>query len=115
MHPSLSRKRYHWGKTIICIDQKKTMKHYGIERQALAVAMIPVLILAVLAESSFLYYRMGEQDQWLLDRANLVARQLSESCRFADFISNSNLLQQLADGAMWQKDIQSEALAKLPT
>ena len=86
------------------------MKRYGIERQALAVALIPVLILAVLVESAFLYYRMGEQDQGLLDRAELIARQLAASSEYAVFASNQNVLQQLADGVMWQKDVEAVRL-----
>jgi hypothetical protein len=39
------------------------MKHFGIERQALAVALIPVLILAVLVESAFLYAYSDEREQ----------------------------------------------------
>ena len=86
------------------------MKRYGIERQALAVALIPVLILAVLVESAFLYYRMGEQDQGLLDRAELIARQLAASSEYAVFVSNQGVLQQLADGVMWQKDVEAVRL-----
>ncbi|GAB4119889.1 MAG: hypothetical protein Fur0026_10470 [Sideroxydans sp.] len=86
------------------------MKHYGIERQALAVAMIPVLILAVLVESAFLYYRMGEEDQALLDRAELIAGQLAVSSEYAVFAANQGVLQQLVDGVMWQKDVQAVRL-----
>lgn len=81
------------------------MKHYGIERLALAVALIPVLILAALVESAFLYYRIGEQDQALLDRAKLIARQLAASSEYAVFSANHIMLQKLAEGVSWQKDV----------
>lgn len=81
------------------------MKHYGIERLALAVALIPVLILAALVESAFLYYRIGEQDQALQDRAELIARQLAASSEYAVFSANHTMLQKLAEGVSWQKDV----------
>ncbi|GAB1232130.1 hypothetical protein UT4_05960 [Ferrigenium sp. UT4] len=83
------------------------MKHYGIQRQALAVAMIPVLILAALLEGAFLYYRMGEEDRALLDRAELIAKQLAVSSEYAVFAANQGALQQLLEGVMWQKDVQA--------
>lgn len=86
------------------------MKNYGIERQALAVALIPVLILAVLVESAFLYFRMGEQDQGLLDRAELIARQLVASSEYAVFAANQSVLQQLAESVVWQKDVEAVRL-----
>ncbi len=86
------------------------MQRYGIERQALAVALIPVLILAVLVETAFLYYRMSEQDQGLLDRAELIARQLAASSEYAVFAANGLVLQQLVNGVMAQKDVQAVQL-----
>ncbi|GAB1233951.1 ATP-binding protein [Ferrigenium sp. UT5] len=83
------------------------MKHYGIQRQALAVALIPVLILAALLEGAFLYYRMGEEDRALLDRAELIAKQLAVSSEYAVFAANQGALQQLLEGVMWQKDVQA--------
>lgn len=81
------------------------LNKYGIERQALAVALIPVLILAVLVESAFLYYRMSEQEQGLRDRAELIARQLAASSEYALFSANRGVLQQLADGVLLQRDV----------
>lgn len=81
------------------------MKRFGIERQALAVALIPVLILAVLVESAFLYFRFDEQELMLHDRAELIARQLASSCEFAVFSANRSVLQQLTEGVLWQKDV----------
>ncbi len=89
------------------------MKHYGIERQALAVALIPVLVLAVLVESVFLYYRMGEQDQSLRDRAELIARQLAASSEYAVFADNRDVLRQLADSVLWQKDVLAVRLSDI--
>ncbi len=81
------------------------MKRFGIERQALAVALIPVLILAVLLESAFLYFRLDEQEQILQDRAELIAQQLASSSEFAVFSANRSVLQQLTEGVLWQKDV----------
>ena len=54
------------------------MKKHGIERQALAAALIPILILiltlilSVLLESYYIYTRIVDLDRALFDRAKLI-------------------------------------------
>ncbi len=81
------------------------MKKYGIERQTMAVALIPILILAVLLEGSFIFARFADLDQALKDRAGLIARQLASSSEYAAFSGNRILLQQQADVALAQQDV----------
>jgi signal transduction histidine kinase len=83
------------------------MRKFGIERQAMAVALVPILILAILLESSFIFVRIVDLDQALLDRARLIARQLASSSEYAAFSGNRQLLQQQADVAMAQQDVVS--------
>ncbi|MDD2700551.1 MAG: ATP-binding protein [Sideroxydans sp.] len=81
------------------------MKSYGIERQAMAVALIPILILAVLLETSYILSRMADLDRALKDRASLIARQLASSSEYAAFSGNRVLLQQQAEVALAQQDV----------
>lgn len=81
------------------------MKKFGIERQTMAVALIPILILAVLLETSFILARIADLDQALKDRASLIARQLASSSEYAAFSGNRILLQQQAEVALAQQDV----------
>lgn len=81
------------------------MKKFGIERQTMAVALIPILILAVLLETSFILARIADLDQSLKDRASLIARQLASSSEYAAFSGNRVLLQQQAEVALAQQDV----------
>jgi signal transduction histidine kinase len=81
------------------------MKKFGIERQTMAVALIPILILAVLLETSFILARIADLDQALKDRASLIARQLASSSEYAAFAGNRVLLQQQAEVALAQQDV----------
>jgi signal transduction histidine kinase len=81
------------------------MKKFGIERQAMAVALVPILILAILLETSFIFARIVDLDQTLLDRARLISSQLASSSEYAAFSGNRQLLQQQADVALAQQDV----------
>lgn len=81
------------------------MKKYGIERQTMTVALIPILILAVLLETSFILGRIADLDQALKERASLIARQLASSSEYAAFSGNRVLLQQQAEVALAQQDV----------
>ncbi len=81
------------------------MKKYGIERQTMAVALIPILILAVLLETSFILSRIADLDRVLKDRASLIARQLASSSEYAAFSGNRVLLQQQAEVVLAQQDV----------
>ncbi|MDO8311214.1 MAG: ATP-binding protein [Sideroxyarcus sp.] len=83
------------------------MKKHGIESQALAVALIPILILGILLESYFIYTRIGDLDRAMFDRAKLIVRQLASSSEYAVFSGNRSLLQQQVDVAFAQQDVDS--------
>jgi signal transduction histidine kinase len=83
------------------------MKKHGIERQALAAALIPILILSVLLESYYIYTRIVDLDRALFDRAKLIVRQLATSSEYAVFSGNRSLLQQQVDLAFAQQDVNS--------
>ncbi len=83
------------------------MKKHGIERQTLAVAVIPILILALLLESYFTYTRFADLDRALFDRAKLIVHQLASSSEYPVFSGNQGLLQQQVDAAFAQQDVNS--------
>ncbi len=83
------------------------MKKHGIERQSLAIALIPILILGILLESHFIYTRNGDLDRAMFERAKLIVRQLASSSEYAVFSGNRSLLQQQVDVALAQQDVNS--------
>ncbi len=83
------------------------MKQHGIERQTLAVAVIPILILALLLESYFTYTRFADLDRALFERAKLIVHQLATTSEYPVFSGNNGLLQQQVDTAFAQQDVNS--------
>lgn len=83
------------------------MKQHGIERQTLAIAVIPILILALLLEGYFTYTRFADLDLALFERSKLIVRQLASSSEYPVFSGNLGLLQQQVDTAFSQPDVNS--------
>lgn len=83
------------------------MKQHGIERQTLAVAIIPILVLALLLESFFTFTRFADLDRALFERGKLILRQLASSSEYPVFSGNQGLLQQQVDIAFSQQDVNS--------
>jgi len=81
------------------------MKRYGIERQTLLIALIPILVMAVLLENYFIYSRFADLDDALLERSKMMAHQLASSSEYAVFSGNITLLQQNSNDALAQQDV----------
>lgn len=81
------------------------MKHFGIERQAQLIALLPILVIAALLESYFIYARFDDLDRALLERSQLLARQLASSSEYAVFSGDSALLKQHVDSALSFPDV----------
>ena len=81
------------------------MIQHGIERQTLAIAMIPILILALLLEGYFTYIRFADLDRGLFERAKLIVRQLASASEYPVFSCNQGLLQQQVEIAFSQPDV----------
>jgi two-component system, sensor histidine kinase len=79
----------------------------GIERQTLAVAAIPMLVLAVLLESYFTYVSFSDMDRNLSERAKLIVRQLASSSEYPVFSGNLTLLQRQVGIAFSHQDVKS--------
>ncbi len=86
------------------------MRKHGIERQALAAALIPILILSVLLEGYYIYTRIVDLDRAMFDRSKLIVHQLATSSEYAVFSGNRSLLQQQVDLAFAQQDVNSVAV-----
>lgn len=83
------------------------MKNFGIERQAQLIALIPILLIATLLESYFVYSRFEDLDHALLERSQLVARQLASSSEYSVFSGDSTLLKQHVDLTLSFQDVLS--------
>ncbi len=81
------------------------MRHYGIERQTLLVALIPILMMAVLLENYFIYTHFADLDVALLERSQMMVHQLASSSEYAVFSGNGALLQQNVDTTLAQHDV----------
>ena len=83
------------------------MKRYGIEKQILLVALIPVLMMAVLLENYFIYSRFADLDSALRERSELLVKQFVASSEYEIFSGNLAALQQNVDAVLAQPDIVS--------
>lgn len=86
------------------------MKRYGIERKTLLVTLIPILVMAILLESYFLFTRFGDLDNSLLERSQLLTHQLASSCEYAVFSGSTSLLKQNVDAALSFHDVKAIAV-----
>ena len=86
------------------------MKHHGIERHTLLVALIPVLVLALLMESYSIYMRFADLDRSLLERSQMMVRQLASNSEYAVFSGNTALLTQNINTALAQQDVSKVAV-----
>jgi two-component system CheB/CheR fusion protein len=81
------------------------MKPFGIEKQVLLVALIPVLLMTVLLSNYFIFSRFGDLDEALDERSQLLVKQLASSSEYAVFSNNRELLQQEVDTVLTQQDV----------
>ena len=83
------------------------MKKFGIERQALAIVLIPILLLSVLMEGQFIYTLNADLDHAMSERAKLIVGQLASSSEYSVFSGNQTLLQQQVEISLAQQDVGS--------
>ncbi|TXT24308.1 MAG: histidine kinase [Gallionellaceae bacterium] len=86
------------------------MKRSGIQQQTLLVALIPIVVMTALFAGYFIYARFADVDRALLERSQLVARQLASSAEYAVFSGNTALLRQSANTALAQPDVKAVAV-----
>ena len=83
------------------------MRHFGIEQQTLWITFAPVLVMAILLDSFFITTRFADLERTLVERSQLLARQLASSSEYPVFSGNENLLKQNVDSAMSFQDVLS--------
>ncbi len=86
------------------------MKSYGIEKQILLVALIPIMLMAVLLENYVVYSRFSDLDSALLERSQLMAHQLASTAEYEVFSGNAAVLQQDVVAALAQPDVSRVAV-----
>lgn len=83
------------------------MKQHGIERQTLLAALTPILVMVILLESYFIFTHFADLDRALLERSQLLSRQLASSSEYAVFSGNTILLKQNVDAVLSFEDVRS--------
>lgn len=83
------------------------MRHFGIEQQTLWITFAPVLVMAILLDSFFITTRFADLERTLIERSQLLARQLATSSEYPVFSGNTNLLKQNVDSVMSFQDVVS--------
>jgi len=76
------------------------MKRSGIQQQTLLVALIPILVMATLFAGYFVTVRFADLDRALLERSQMMVRQLAFFSEYAVFSGNTALLKQNADAVL---------------
>lgn len=83
------------------------MRHFGIEQQTLWITFAPVLVMAILLDSFFITTRFADLERTLVERSQLLARQLASSSEYPVFSGNEILLKQNVDSVMSFQDVLS--------
>jgi len=81
------------------------MKRFGLERQILLVALIPILVMAVLLVNYFIYSCFVDLDRALLERSQLMVSQLAFASEYDVFSGDIELLQKNTEAALAQQDM----------
>jgi PAS domain S-box-containing protein len=81
------------------------MKSLGIEKQALLVALIPVMMMTLLLSNYFIYSRFADLDEALIERSQMLVNQIASSSEYAVFSNNLELLEQDVDAVLTQQDV----------
>ena len=77
----------------------------NIRQQTLLLSILPMFLAVVLLDAYFLYSRFSSVESGMIERAELLARQIGSSGEFALFSGNMEQLQNEATAALKQKDV----------
>ena len=83
------------------------MRHFGIEQQTLWITFAPVLVMAILLDSFFISTRFNDLEHTMIERSQLLTRQLASSSEYPVFSGNTILLKQNVDAVMSFQDVVS--------
>jgi len=82
------------------------MNQYSIRQYVAWLTLTPLLIITVSLELFFLQDNFSGLDRNLLERGQLIARQLASSSEYGVFANNQPFLQNIAQGVLQQPDVQ---------
>lgn len=77
----------------------------NIRQQTLLLAILPMFFAVILLDGYFLYSRFSSVEAGMIERAELLAKQIGASGEFALFSGNQEQLQSEATTALKQKDV----------
>lgn len=81
------------------------MRQYSIRQHVAWLTLAPLLIMTVSLESFFLHDRFSNLDRDLIERGQLIARQLASSSEYGVFSNNRAFLNNIAQGALQQQGV----------
>jgi PAS domain S-box-containing protein len=81
------------------------MMRNSIRQQTLLLALLPMLLAVVLLDSYFLYSRFSYMEAGMVERAQLLAKQIGASGEYALFSGNAEQVQSEVTIALKQKDV----------
>jgi PAS domain S-box-containing protein len=82
----------------------------SIRQQTLLIALLPMLLAVILLDSYFLYTRFSSMEAGMIERAELLTKQVGSSSEYALFSGNTEQLQKDVLSALKQKDIAAVAI-----
>jgi PAS domain S-box-containing protein len=77
----------------------------NIRQQTLLIALLPMLLAVLLLDSYFLYSRFNSMETGMIERAQLLAKQIGTTSEYALFSGNTQHMQKDALAALKQKDV----------
>ena len=86
------------------------MRQYSIRQHVAWLTIAPLLIMAISLGSYFLHDRFSDLDRELIERGQLIARQIASSSEYGVFSNNRFYLQNIAQGALQQTDVRGVAI-----
>jgi len=88
------------------------MRVFGIRARLLAIAVLPVTVVAALLSATVVATRLGEMEADHRERSHATARQLAAAAEFGLFAGNEGALQTLANAVARQADVRSVILLR---
>lgn len=81
------------------------MRHWGVMKRVMFVALLPASVIALLLVMFFVYRGVYDLDESLRNRGLAIARQLAPASEFGVFSGNQPVLQRLADATLREADV----------
>lgn len=91
-------------------QKKQRVIGSSIRQQTLLLALLPMLLAVILLDTYFLHARFNSMEAGMIERAELLAKQVGASSEYAVFSGNMEQLQQEVTSALKQKDVAAIAI-----